>query len=63
MKISAILIFALAVLIQPFTQASAQQVQAAPLSIGIFADADSLPLIVADNEGLFQKEGISVKLV
>lgn len=63
MKIFAILGFALVVLIQPFTQALEHQVQPSPLRIGIFADADSLPLIVADNDGLFQKEGISVRLV
>ncbi|MCX7775525.1 MAG: MetQ/NlpA family ABC transporter substrate-binding protein [Rectinemataceae bacterium] len=36
---------------------------AADLSVGVFADADSLPLYVAQQEGLFAREGISVDLV
>jgi len=61
MKIFSVLLIALAALVQPWAQPSAQA--SAPLSIGIFADADSLPLIVAANEGLFQREGVSVSLV
>jgi len=61
MNIFSILFFALVALVQPWAQSSAQT--AAPLRIGIFADADSLPLIVAANEGLFQREGIEVSLV
>jgi NitT/TauT family transport system substrate-binding protein len=36
---------------------------AAPLRIGIMPDADSLPLIVARDEGLFAQEGVEVLLV
>jgi len=33
------------------------------LRIGIFSDADSLPLIVAEKEGFFQRAGVAVDLV
>lgn len=33
------------------------------LSIGIFADADSLPFILCEEEKLFEKEGVAVNLV
>jgi NitT/TauT family transport system substrate-binding protein len=36
---------------------------AAPLKIGVLTDADSLPLLVARDEGLFAKAGASVELV
>jgi NitT/TauT family transport system substrate-binding protein len=35
----------------------------APLRVGILPDADSLPLLVADSEGLFAAEGVAVGLV
>jgi len=60
MKTLSVLVIALAALVQPYAQPVAQP---ASLSIGIFADADSLPLIVAANEGLFQREGVTVNLV
>ncbi len=70
MKSAYLLIFALIVAIQPFAQANASGgaasssfSQSATLRIGIFADADSLPLIVADTEGLFAQEGVKVELV
>jgi NitT/TauT family transport system substrate-binding protein len=34
-----------------------------PISIGILSDADSLPLLVAEAEGLFAEEGVAVRLV
>lgn len=34
-----------------------------PLRFGIMPDADSLPVMVADAEGLFAKEGVTVELV
>lgn len=61
MNIFSVLFFAFVALLQPWAQSSAQAV--APLRIGIFADADSLPFIVAANEGLFQREGTEVSLV
>ncbi len=61
MKIFSVFLIALAALVQPWAQPSVQT--AGPLRIGIFADADSLPLIVATNEGLFQREGVEVNLV
>ncbi|GAB6275679.1 MAG: MetQ/NlpA family ABC transporter substrate-binding protein [Rectinema sp.] len=63
MKIFSVLLIAIAALVQPYAQSATQQALAAPLSIGIFADADSLPLIVAANEGLFQREGVAINLV
>jgi NitT/TauT family transport system substrate-binding protein len=36
---------------------------AAPLRVGILPDADSLPLLVADAEGLFAGAGVTVSLV
>lgn len=36
---------------------------ATPLRVGVFLDADSLPLLVADAEGRFAAQGVSVKLV
>jgi NitT/TauT family transport system substrate-binding protein len=35
----------------------------APLRVGILPDADSLPLMVARDEGLFKREGVDVELV
>ncbi|MDR2193564.1 MAG: ABC transporter substrate-binding protein [Treponema sp.] len=35
----------------------------APLRIGIMPDADSIPFMVARDEGLFEKEGVTVELV
>lgn len=55
--------FALLMAAQPFAQDNAQSAQTSPLKIGIFADADSLPLIIADTEGLFAREGVKVELV
>jgi len=70
MRTAYFLIFALIAAAQPFAQANApasapvsSNPQSAPLKIGIFADADSLPLIVADTEGLFASEGVKVELV
>jgi NitT/TauT family transport system substrate-binding protein len=63
MKIFSVLLIAIVALIQPYAQSAARTAQPVSLSIGIFADADSLPLIVAANEGLFQHEGITVNLV
>jgi NitT/TauT family transport system substrate-binding protein len=34
-----------------------------PISIGVLPDADSLPLLVAEAEGLFADEGVEVKLI
>ena len=36
---------------------------AEPLRFGILPDADSLPFMVARDEGLFEKEGVKVELV
>jgi ABC-type nitrate/sulfonate/bicarbonate transport systems, periplasmic components len=36
---------------------------AAPLRVGVMPDADSLPLLVAEAEGLFEAAGVSVSLV
>lgn len=36
---------------------------AAELKVGVLPDADSLPLLVADAEGRFAREGVNVKLV
>jgi NitT/TauT family transport system substrate-binding protein len=62
MKLSGITtILALAALIAiPLTAAP---LAAAPLRIGVLPDADSLPLLVADAEGLFAAEGVDVKLL
>ncbi|MDR0760461.1 MAG: ABC transporter substrate-binding protein, partial [Treponema sp.] len=35
----------------------------APLRVGIMPDADSLPLMVARDEGLFVREGVDVELI
>lgn len=58
MKFLSVLLLACMVVLAPKAQTS----QAA-LQIGIFADADSLPLIVAQEEGLFSREGVAVNLV
>ncbi len=69
MKIAYFLMFTLLAIARPFAQTSTSPGTAnssprnAPLKIGIFADADSLPLIVADTEGLFAQEGVNVELV
>jgi NitT/TauT family transport system substrate-binding protein len=36
---------------------------AAPLRVGIMPDADSLPLMVARDEGFFDREGVGVELI
>ncbi|PKL23449.1 MAG: ABC transporter substrate-binding protein [Spirochaetae bacterium HGW-Spirochaetae-3] len=36
---------------------------AEPLRLGIMPDADSLPFLVAESEGLFEKNGVAVELV
>ncbi len=43
--------------------AAAAQGSAAELRIGVLPDADSLPLLVADAEGLFAAEGVKARLV
>ena len=45
--------------------AGAQGLGPAPkeLKVGVFLDADSIPLLVAENQGLFAKEGVKVRLV
>ncbi|MCX8013275.1 MAG: ABC transporter substrate-binding protein, partial [Rectinema sp.] len=58
MKSSLLLLLACVVILAP--QAQTQQ---APLQVGIFADADSLPLIVAQEEGIFAKEGVAVQMI
>jgi len=58
MKFLSVLLLACLVVFAP--QAQTPQT---PLQIGIFADADSLPLIVAQEEGLFSREGVAVNLV
>lgn len=69
MKTAYFLIFALFAAALPFAQTGAQPAAATgtaqnqALKIGIFADADSLPLIVAGTEGLFAREGVKVELV
>jgi NitT/TauT family transport system substrate-binding protein len=45
------------------TLAGAPTVAAEPLRVGVLPDADSLPLLVAADEGLFAAEGVDVKLV
>jgi NitT/TauT family transport system substrate-binding protein len=42
---------------------SAVAVHAAPLRVGVLPDADSLPLLVAEDESLFAAEGVEVRLV
>ena len=44
-------------------QSATQTTPSSGLSIGIFADADSLPLLVAAQEGLFRREVVEVSLV
>ncbi len=70
MKIAYLLIFALITATQSFVQTTvptgaptSANTPHTTLKIGIFADADSLPLIVADTEGLFAQEGVKVELV
>jgi len=77
MNLTFSLLFAMVVAIAPFAQpvlsqlTGPQQLQAqpsaptsqVPLRIGIFSDADSLPLIVAEKEGFFQRAGVAVDLV
>jgi NitT/TauT family transport system substrate-binding protein len=58
--------FALAALmIEPMAAApvAAASATAAPLRIGVLPDADSLPLLVAQDEGLFAAEGLTARLV
>ena len=43
--------------------ATTASVFAAPLRVGILPDADSLPLLVADAEGLFAAAGVAVSLL
>jgi len=63
MKFMYFLLFALLVAFQPSAQTNAPATQISALKIGIFSDADSLPLIVADNENIFAREGVKVELV
>jgi NitT/TauT family transport system substrate-binding protein len=57
------------VLVAPLAGEAEGSVPAAPaqvgkeLRVGIFLDADSMPLLVAESKGLFAKEGVAVKLV
>lgn len=37
--------------------------QARELKVGVFLDSDSIPLLVAEDGGLFAKEGVKVKLI
>jgi len=46
-----------------FTTIATASARAAPLRVGVLPDADSLPLLVAEEEGLFAAEGIDVKLL
>jgi NitT/TauT family transport system substrate-binding protein len=43
--------------------AAAPSAAAAPLRVGVLPDADSLPLLVAQDEGLFAAEGVEASLV
>ena len=47
----------------PEAHADAQADPGRPLRIGVLPDADSLPLLVAEDEGLFAAEGVDAKLV
>ncbi|MDR2793968.1 MAG: ABC transporter substrate-binding protein [Treponema sp.] len=40
-----------------------KEAASAPLRVGIMPDADSIPFMVARDEGLFEKEGVAVELV
>lgn len=44
-------------------QALPAQAPGKELKVGVFLDSDSLPLLVADAQGLFAKEGVRVKLI
>jgi NitT/TauT family transport system substrate-binding protein len=46
-----------------FATIATASARAAPLRVGVLPDADSLPLLVAEDEGLFAAEGAEVKLV
>ena len=72
--LAAVLVFAPPSLLRAQTsvQSAPAQGPAAPartagpgreLRVGVFLDADSLPLLVADAQGLFAKEGLNVRLI
>ena len=52
-------------LVLPFVslQASPQSETAAPLRVGIMPDADSLPFMLARDNGFFEREGVEVELI
>ncbi|MDF2523883.1 MAG: transporter substrate-binding protein [Clostridiales bacterium] len=47
---------------QPAQQTATTQKTTQPLSVGILQDVDSIPLIIARQQGFFEKEGVTVKL-
>ncbi len=57
------LAFAAAALLAVSASSCAAKRPAAPLRLGIMPDADSLPFLVAETEGLFGKRGVEVELV
>jgi len=57
------LAFAAAALLAVSASSCAAKRPAAPLRLGIMPDADSLPFLVAEAEGLFDKRGVEVELV
>jgi NitT/TauT family transport system substrate-binding protein len=55
--------FAAVALAASLPMAAAPSVKAKELKVAVLPDADSLPLLVADAEGLFAAEGVEVRLV
>lgn len=53
----------LGLLLAALAASPAAAAPAAALKVGVLPDADSLPLLVADAEGRFAKEGVAVELV
>ncbi len=54
---------AAAVLLAASHAAAPSQSARGPLTVGILADANSLPFVVAHSEGLFAAEGVEVRLI
>ncbi|MDR0388775.1 MAG: ABC transporter substrate-binding protein [Spirochaetaceae bacterium] len=61
MKVTQRLVFLL--LLAFSTAGGGASLLAAPLRVGIFLDIDSMPLLVARDEGFFTREGVVVELV
>lgn len=56
------LLGAVLTLILAFTFASCSKQPAQTLTIGILPDLDSIPLVIAQNNGYFEKEGVKIEL-